>query len=100
MFELIMLEDIPKELAGFKQLESFGLGVSLATAAHKPVNYIVPITTSWIVHCPTLRELSIFLADWDEPEGRYKILGGKAEPTSEPCRIEKVFTHTNGLVVI
>ncbi|KAJ7589051.1 hypothetical protein C8J56DRAFT_937714 [Mycena floridula] len=87
---------LAEELVGFNQLESFGFGANLFDEMNHP-DFHSPIITSWIEACPTLQAVSIFLRGWDDPEGRYKIVDEKAEPTSEPCRLEKLFTHTNWL---
>ncbi|KAJ7589030.1 hypothetical protein C8J56DRAFT_29602 [Mycena floridula] len=87
---------LAEELVGFNQLESFGFGANLFDEMNHP-DFHPPIIASWVEACPTLQAVSIFLRGWDDPEGRYKIVDKKAEPTSEPCRLEKLFTHTNWL---
>ncbi|KAJ7578578.1 hypothetical protein C8J56DRAFT_1111513 [Mycena floridula] len=81
---------LAEELAGFKELEAFG--ISVYDDMNHP-DYHAPIIASWIKHRPTLREASIFLRGLRDPEGRYKIVDGKVEPTTEPCRMEKAFDN-------
>ncbi|KAJ7583272.1 hypothetical protein C8J56DRAFT_953520 [Mycena floridula] len=84
-FQCMLLE----ELVAFDQLESFGVVMPWLRDMPVPAHSQSTVE-SWLERCPTLKEC-FFLRKWQDSSGRYKVVDGHAQPTTEPRRMEKVF---------
>ncbi|KAJ7593820.1 hypothetical protein C8J56DRAFT_1043604 [Mycena floridula] len=71
------------ELSGLKQLESF----CLVAASVEGFDDRDSIIQSWLKSCPSLQEGAL-LESLRDSSGRYKIVDGQVEATTEPCRFE------------
>ncbi|KAJ7593807.1 hypothetical protein C8J56DRAFT_421994 [Mycena floridula] len=78
------------ELSGLKQLESLCLVMS-GDADLEDRDSTIEL---WLKSCPSLQEAALIAPKHSET--RYKIVDGKVHPTTEPCRLEKIFRNQFG----
>ncbi|KAJ7575151.1 hypothetical protein C8J56DRAFT_977233 [Mycena floridula] len=81
---VVHLSTISDLLSIFNHLESF------AVVVPHPADYSADdeeIVQSWADRCPTLQECAL-LQSLRQSTGRYKVVDGKVQPTTESCRME------------
>ncbi|KAJ7593890.1 hypothetical protein C8J56DRAFT_884645 [Mycena floridula] len=82
---------LAEELSRFKQLESFCLMISRMMSAVKDPDDRTSAIESWLKNCPSLQECALLVSPKDLT-GRFKIVDGQMEPTTELCRTERIFS--------